>query len=318
MINQIKKTGIEFMVDLFESTRKKSFKEIVIPRELYPYVNKLYTLYEQPVELIKRNGILIPAKKNKSNKALFSLSGGKDSLSVLLKNKKRFEPNVECFYIKNISPLYNKEISNAINLSKKLEIKLNLLNFFDFIDDNKTWLPESVIKNQMIYAMVLENYSELPLAIGFGGTRKIGPQSMAFYHDSPDAFGKFYEYAKIAWGDHELVPFVEDEVESYTIINKNCSEGIFNLLASCMCKPEEKLKVRKEIISRFNIMLTNNYDCGRCYKCAEKIIIHSNFFGRKYPESYLKFCMEVLKDKVNSPYNMNGVPIEYLKKLGIN
>ncbi len=205
----IKKTGIEFMYDLYKATAKKKCKPIVVCPELYPYVKQLYKLYEQPLDLISKKGKLIPKRKKKNNKAIVAVSGGKDSLATLFDTINKFGDKVECFHVMNINRLYPKEKENVMKIARHLNLKLNKINFPIF----KTWLPESIIKNQMIYALILEKYPYLPKAIGFGGTNDIGPQSMAFFHDSRKAFKLFHEFAKKSWGNHALIPFLKDEIQ---------------------------------------------------------------------------------------------------------
>lgn len=307
------KKGIEFVFDLFEATRHQKFRQVILPKELVSYASRLYALYEQNPALVVPEGELIPEIKPSSQDAVFSFSGGKDSLAAFLLHKDKFEPNIICTYIQGVSPKYPEEFSRAKQIATTLDIKLSVLKLEV---DNKTWLPESVIKNQLIYAMILDNRQTLPKAIGFGGTKAVGPQSMAFYHDSPSAFELFHSFAQVGWGQHELLEFVEDEIESYRIIDAKRPD-LFNLLTSCMCAADEKSVIRKNIQGKFRVILENEYDCGQCYKCAEKAMISKKFFHRTYSEEYIRFCEEVLIDKVNSPYHMNGIPKDYLAKLDI-
>lgn len=300
------KTGIEFMKDLFESTRYRDFKEVQVPPSLYPYAYLLFRLYNQPTGLVDDSGVLVPNYKEESDVSVFSFSGGKDSIASYLKHVERFSPN-DLFYVSGISPLYPEEVSRARIIADELgehltEAELGL--------DNKTWLPESVIKNQYIYSMIMEHYPFRPRAVGFGGTVEVGPQSMAFFHDSPEAFNLFHRFAEESWGRHTLIPFLQDEFESYELLSKH--PELIPLVASCHGMPEKKEADRMEIKRRFGVELENKYDCGKCYKCAEKgIIIH----GKDYPKEYLEYCMDVITKKVYSEYNMNGVPTEYLRKM---
>ena len=299
-------TGIEFMRELFESTRYGEFKEVQVPPSLYPYAYLLYRLYNQPTELVHDSGILVPNLKEQSGVSVFSFSGGKDSIGSYLKHGERFSPN-DLFYVSGASPLYPEEINRTRLIADELgehltEDELGL--------DNDTWLSESVIKNQFIYSIIMEHYPFIPRAVGFGGTVEVGPQSMAFFHDSQEAFRLFHRFANESWGRHTLIPFLQDEFESYDMLMKR--PELIPLLVSCHGIPEQKESDRLEIKERFGVELENEYECGKCYKCAEKgIITH----GNEYPKDYLDYCLDIITQKTYSEHNMNGIPTEYLRKI---
>lgn len=81
----------------------------------------------------------------------------------------------------------------------------------------------------------------------------------------------------------------------------------------------KKFILREETERIFGISLSNEYQCGSCYKCAEEQVISSRFHGRNLPKKYLRYCESLLIDKcVFENHNINGfVPYEYLKKIGI-
>jgi hypothetical protein len=312
----MKKSGFEFVKDLFNATRNhKLFNKIIIPPELADYTLKLYERYNQPLKLVIPEGELIKSNKNKSDKAIFTFSGGKDSLATFIKYKEQFQ-SFECFYILGITPfLKEEEYKRANNLAQKLNVQLKTINLEI---SNKTSLLESVIKNQMIYALIMEKYEKLPLAIGFGGTQELGPQSMCFYHDTNESFQLFHKFSSISWGEHKILPFLKDEVEAYDIImSKNSS--LENSISSCMTPIEKKEEVRKEIETKFKVSLSNDFQCGACYKCAEEKIILHKYHGKELSKEYEKFCKAIIMDKcVFEEHNLNGlIAHKYLKKLGI-
>jgi hypothetical protein len=309
----IEKTGLEYMIDLFMATKEKKFKKIIICPELYSYTKTLYRLYNQPLRLVKKTGVLKPIIKEKEKYISVAFSGGKDSLATLLRAMKKYK-HVKCFYVMGMSPLYPNEKRQTFKVADYLRIKLNKINLKL---NEKLWLTESVIKNQLIYAAIMENDKKRPIAIGFGGTKEIGPQSMAFFHDSKKSFYLFHEFAKKAWGSHKLLPLLKNEIESYLILNKLGSTKLYSMTASCMTPPTDKKNVRKDIEKRFKVKLSNQYECGGCYKCVEKALINSMFFHKKYPKEYIDECKRLIKKKVDTTFNMNGYPHKYLKRLGL-
>ncbi|PIZ52389.1 hypothetical protein COY27_00500 [Candidatus Woesearchaeota archaeon CG_4_10_14_0_2_um_filter_33_13] len=315
--NKMEKTGIGFMRDLFSATRNhRQFQPVVIPQELETYVEALYQAYKQPTNLIDPSGQLVPTSKEKSESAVFTFSGGKDSLATFLMNQKHF-PSFDCFYVTGITPyVKDEEYKRAIALAESLGIELKSV---DLGMSNDTTLVESVIKNQMIYALVMETIGYTPAGIGFGGTLELGPQSMCFFHDSNEAFSLFQHFASVAWGEHELMPYSKDEIEAYRIIVEENPE-LVKMLSSCMAPADHKSRIRADIEEKFDIQLENKYQCGACYKCAEEQLVLSTFHGRSIPERYARFCKAVLVDKsVFEEHNLNGlVPHHYLRKLGIS
>ena len=313
----MRKTGIEFMQDLFDATRNHNqFQPVVIPPELETYVEALYHAYNHPTSLVEPSGQLIPACDDKSESAVFTFSGGKDSLATFLMNRNRF-PSFDCFYVTGITPyVKNEEYKRAVALAERLGIELKSV---DLGMSNDTTLVESVIKNQMIYALVMETIGYTPAGIGFGGTLELGPQSMCFFHDSNEAFSLFQHFASVAWGEHELMPYSKDEIEAYRIIVEENPE-LVKMLSSCMAPADHKSRIRADIEEKFDIQLENKYQCGACYKCAEEQLVLSTFHGRSIPERYARFCKAVLVDKsVFEEHNLNGlVPHHYLRKLGIS
>lgn len=313
----VKKKGIDFMIDLFDATRNHiKFSEVIIPLSLFLYASKIYSTYNQPTALVIPEGELIQTQKLISKKGIFTLSGGKDSLAVFLKNRNKFS-EVKCFYVRGITPyVKDSEFHRAKKISEILNVTLEEI-ILDF--NTYTSLPESVIKNQMIYAIIMDKLDSTPLAIGFGGTNELGPQSMCFYHDHPDAFKLFHQFAIQSWGEHNLIPFVKDELESYSIIYE-LAPRLVNMISSCMTPADKKDEVREWIQKEFGIELENEYQCGACYKCAEEQIIAKRFYNRIIPEKYNLFCQSVIIDKcLFEKHNLNGfVPANYLAKLGIN
>jgi hypothetical protein len=295
------------MIDLFEATRDHTnFKQIIVPPELSSYVSELYKAYTQPLDLILTNGVLIKADTPQSDYGIFTLTGGKDSLAVFLKNRQLY----------GITPYVgNSEREQAESIANKLNVNLETvdLNF-----NGTTTLVESVIKNQMIYALIMNKLDKNPLAIGFGGTSELGPQSMCFYHDNPHAFENFRQFAISSWGNHELMPFLKDEVESFEVIYANAPD-LINMISSCMTPINEKISKREQIQQKFGVSLDNPYQCGVCYKCAEEQIIAKKYHGRKIPLDYENFCKTVIINKcLFEKHNLNRFePTAYLAKLGI-
>lgn len=304
-------TGVEFMQKLYQATAPRNCRPVNVCPELYPYAAELYGRYQQPVERVTQTGRLIRARKEKRDIELVALSGGKDSLAMLLKH---LEPNKapECYYVNGINHLDPAEQTYVKSISSTLGVTLHTI---EFSSSAKLWLPESIIKNQMIYALVMDSYPGLPKEIGFGYTRNVGPQSMAFFHDSMKSFDLFHEFAVQAWGPHDMMEPLEDEVESFTVIREKAPPALSDNLASCMSREEDKAMSRRELQNRFGILLSNRYSCGLCYKCAEKAIIEHDFFNVPYPDHYLKECRKILLDKANATIAMNGYPLDYLKKL---
>jgi len=312
----MKQSGIEFMLDLFDATRNHiDFSEVCVPESLSEYVKSLYEKYSQDVSKVSCDCELIHSFNPRKNSAVFTITGGKDSIATFLKSRNKFN-SYRCFYVKGITPyVKERELESARIIADMLDFELETIDLgFDYT----TSLVESVIKNQMIYALVLDNLGYTPSHIGFGGTKELGPQSMCFYHDSTDAFEKFSVFARSAWGEHTVMEFQKDEIESYRIIYENAPQ-IISHLSSCMTPEDKKNKIRKEVTQRFGLFLENEYQCGACYKCAEEQIIAKEFFGRKISEDYANFCRTVLIDKcTKESHNMNGlVPKEYLSKLNI-
>lgn len=297
------------MNDLYLATANSKFSEVTVCPELYPYVKLVYEAYDNPISLIEKNGVLKKTIKPTKKVSVFTVSGGKDSLSTYL--KERTNNNLLC-HVLDINPLYPSEKDVVKKLYKIFDEKIS---FFDFsLKDVKTWLPESVIKNQMIYALILDSLDFLPSSIAFGGTKKVGPQSMAFFHDNPLAFKLFYRFAKKAWGKHRILDFVEDEVEAYKIIYENSPENIDYYIGSCMSKYEDKEKIRRSIERKFKIKLDNSYDCGTCYKCVEKVLIKNKYWRVEYPKEYLEFCRKIIMNKIQETLKFNGCPKECLKE----
>lgn len=304
-------TGIEFMQELYEATAPRNCRPVNVCPELYPYAAELYRKYQQPVERITQTATLLRARKETRDTRLVALSGGKDSLALLLKHLGRDE-GLECYYVNGVNRLDPAEQTIVKSISAKLGLTLHTIEFHS---NAELWLPESIIKNQMIYALVMDSYPGLPKEIGFGYTRKIGPQSMAFFHDSMKSFDLFHEFAVQAWGPHDMMEPLEDEVESFTVIREKAPIGLSDSLASCMSREEDKAMSRRELQNRFGVALSNDYSCGLCYKCAEKAVIEHDFFNVPYPDHYIKECRKILLDKANATIAMNGYPLDYLKKL---
>ncbi len=312
----MEKTGIEFMRDLFDATRDHTaFAQVLVPPELADYAKALYGHYNQSLDLIDFRGRLIKSEKKKTDKTAFTLSGGKDSLATFLMNRDRVN-EFDCFHVVGITPyVKEEEYGRAQNLAKKLGLNLQRI---DLGMDNSTSLVESVIKNQMIYALVMEKFEGIPTSIGFGGTLELGPQSMCFYHDTNESFQLFHQFATAAWANHELLPYSRDEVDAYATIMK-ADPSLRNYISSCMTSIDKKQEVRKITQSHFGVVLDNEYQCGTCYKCAEEKVIMSKFHGDSLPKDYEQFCKAVLIDKcVFEEHNMNGlVAHKYLTRLGI-
>jgi len=139
---------------------------------------------------------------------------------------------------------------------------------------------------------------------------------MAFFHDSTKSFEMFHKFAVKSWGNHKIMPYLEDEVESYEIIRKMAPLEVLDVLGSCMTEDKFKKEKQKELKEKYKVVLDNGYACGLCYKCAEKSVIDSLFFNADYPKGYLKQCRRILLEKANSTIQMNGYPYGYLQKLG--
>ncbi len=307
------KKGIDYMYDLYLATSKKKFTKVVVCPELYPYAKLIYEAYDNPISLIDNSGkLLFSRKKRKKPFFVFLVSSGKDSLATFFKHRKKQKKQNKLVHVLNINPLYPFEKKLAKRIFKLLRLNVDFFNFK--LRKTGLWLPESVIKNQMIYAFVLEKLDFLPLAIGFGGTRYVGPQSMAFFHDNFLAFKLFHEFANKAWGTHKLLPFLDDEIMAYQILFKKAPTSVLNILGSCMADYKEKGKIKRSVETKFNFSISNKYECGKCYKCAEKAIIEDKFLNKKYPKKYLSFCKKIISDKIKETLKLNGYPASCLKQ----
>lgn len=305
-------TPIKLLMDLFEATREKDFKKVTVHSSLYEYTYLLYRLYDQPTSLIEKTDEIEISHKPRKEIDIYTITGGKDSLGVYLKNRK-INNKENLYYVQGINVPYPEEINIATEIAQKIGKKIELI---DIGINPNTWLQDSVIKNQFIYGLVLDHLPYLPAKIGFGGTKKLGPQGMAFFHDSVVAFELFHEFAKLSWGDHELAEFTEDEEESYALIYKNYPYLLGNL-SSCMTHKEDKKQLRENVTKKYNITSDNEYSCLSCYKCCERAIILNKNHDFVYNKEYLDFCKSILIEKVFSEYHMNGYPIDYLLKLDL-
>lgn len=311
MVNKVFKTGIEYMFDLYKATSKPKFDKICLCPELAEYAKLIYEAYDNKITLIDSSGKLEKKHKVKKKVSVFSVTGGKDSTAVFLKNKNCKDTKDYGCHILNINLLYPSEKEKVESMASLLNLKVQFIE--SGLKNTKTFLPESVIKNQMIHALILEKIDFLPQYLGFGGTKNIGPQSMAFFHDHPKAFEAFHKFANSSWGNHEFLPFLEDEIESYQIINSSNISHLKEGLASCMTQQNKKRVMRESVQKKYEIMLANEYDCGKCYKCVEKAIIEEKYFGVAYPNRYLKFCRDIIIKKIEEVLTFNGYPSQLLK-----
>ncbi len=311
-MGNIAKTGMGFVFDLYKATLTAEFQAVTLPPGLIPYAERLYTMYKQNVGLLDDKGELVTTNPQSIDVGLFSFSGGKDSLAVFLKHRHRYSGTI-CCYVAGASPAYIGEHSRAQDVATRLGVSLRTIQLRR---GKNGFLQESVIKNQLIHAMMLDEFG-LPQGIGFGATEMVGLQSMAFFHDSKQAFELFHRFAEIAWGDHEFAPFLEDEVDSYNTIFQTGHEDLLNFTASCMTRPHLKRSLRLDVENRFGQVSYNDYDCCACYKCAEKAFILNRYFDREYVGDYLDFCKDLILEKARSPHKMNGFPAQCLGKLGL-
>lgn len=287
---------------------KKLSRVIKGPATLCEYISLLGKALNEELSLSdnKCNLKTYDDKTFDDKRIIVGFSGGKDSLACALKLlDDGYIPTL--FYVDGINRSYNNELTYAKTLANELGLelyvyKVKILGKCDFI--------ENPIKNQFI----------LSLMVDYGLKKNINKCSIGtFYSDGIETISTEYMlsdcydllvategFYKNYIPHFELIIPLEDETESFCIINKFNKNGLLNDCFSCMTPLRYKENIRKININKYGISLLPNR-CGSCYKCCQEALILNELGIEKYNSGFLHHCKDIIEkmqDKFDATSNM--------------
>ena len=238
-------------------------------------------------------------------KVIVGFSGGKDSLACVLKlMDDGYKPIL--FYVDGINRSYTSELDHAKSIAESLGLelyayKLKVTGKCDFI--------ENPTKNQFILALMVDYGVKLNInKYAFGTVYTDELKTISTEYMLSDCYELLmateHFYQKYIPYFELLIP-LEDETESFCVIDKFNKTHLLDECFSCMTPLRYKKNIVNTNIKKYGVSLLPNR-CGSCYKCCQEALILSELGVVKYDSSFLSHCNDIvnkMQDKFDATAN---------------
>lgn len=342
-----KLTFMQAMVDLYHATLDlNDFKEVHTVPELSDFCKFLYTELGGNPDLVKVDRILIPPTwKEDKDCIIHGFTGGKDSLSTLLKFEKDFKRSI-AFHVRSVNRSYPlehlkaKALVNEYTQSEYIEVKA----MFPQVKHTS----ESPIKTLMIMVLACEVTGVVPKWFTLGGANIFDISETTVFGDTSKAIYPFMDaFNNITKASMGQTPWLETQTEAYDIIH---AHGIpFSALSSCMTSERFKKMQRDYTVNKYTKMVEgktlitgtvkatgksihdlldselkelklsdldkvdiieeHDYRCLKCFKCNEKALVFNTRFEFDYPKGYIDDARRLIINWMDKSPNLNKVDL---------
>lgn len=281
------------------------------PSDLIDFISQVYFKNESSKGIIPDDlefldmyldNYKIEIESNKN--ALVGFSGGKDSLSTILKLSDNGY-NVTAFYVDGINRMYPNEKDIAIKISEIVGFDLVILNLKGIIA--KSIYPDHPIKNQFILATMLDygiknnipNYS-------LGSMNEDYIENMNIFFDWSDSIElneEFKIFVKNYFNNFEYMQVLKNETQAFKYIIDSGRAELVEETISCVLPLRYRKNCRNANMKKFNIKL-KDYHCGSCEKCAREYIYLTALLHYEKNEGYLKHCLNIWQNKTPEVFGL--------------
>lgn len=241
-------------------------------------------------------------------KVVVGFSGGKDSLACVLQLlDDGYKPIL--FYVDGINRSYTSELDHAKLLADKLGLELYV---YSLKVTGKCDFIENPTKNQFILSLMVDYGVKQNInkyAFGTVWSDKLETISSEYMlSDCFDLMVATEEFYKKYIPYFEIIVPLEDETESYCIIDKCDRNDLLGLCYSCMTPIRYKKNIVSKNVQKYGVDLLPNR-CGSCYKCCQEALILSELGIVKYDKSFLSHCADII-DKFQEKLDSTSLEID--------
>lgn len=282
---------------IYEQTSVKPLPNVInAPPYLIPYLDTLYSAFNQGYLLHATLDNIPKYSFPENNDVMVAYSGGKDSIACVL--KLRDEGLNPClFFMNGINKSYTQELEAAKRTAEQLGCDIVTYNVT--ITGKKEYV-EHPIKDQFILAVMVDiGLKRQIYRYAFGTGKEDYVSIVSNDYQLSDALEMFTSvekfYANYIDNFQILIP-LEHETDSVCRIvsDKKYSDLIFTSY-SCMTPLRYRENIIKSNQRKYDIKLLPN-NCGSCDKCCLINIILQKIGYVNYPYAFIKHCWEVLDD----------------------
>lgn len=298
----------ELIAPLYDNVNKKIFdSKIDLPISFKPFVDFVYDFHKQSYDTWNDVNIDDTIHIQDNRKVLLSLSGGLDSIAQTLILRDRGY-DVTCFYVDGLNTYENgqatkvcREFINKTGFKYvEYQCKKPKLGIY------KQFWPENPIKNQMVYALMLDYCIDNNIRYISAGdalssilaTRFLGVNLT----DCDQMTIRFFK----AIEKYINVEFIPVDTYKYEKLQKIINNDLLDTYYPCVNAGRLNQFYHNKFQKKFNVV--PKHLCGYCRKCCNSILLLHYMKYLELSQEALDHCW---KKMVPNNKNQNTMDYEY-------
>ena len=293
----------EYCLYLYRIFNNQFPKTVVIPNDGWrDFILLCYDFFKQPPPIFHKGEDLQEISVEPNNNLIIGYSGGRDSLSSLLKLRETYDVKF-IFHCLNL----NKSYRNEFNVVKDVSKTLNIQPLFFNLNEPKGTFFENPIKNNVITGLMIDYMCSNNISNASMGMYSKDSLSVLngndFFSDYSEPMRLFEKAVQETFKSFKFVYAFESQADAVFWFLKNHRDKM-NLLQSCLLPDRFRNDKAQINHKKFNLKVIPNR-CGcSCTKCIQELIQVSILDNTDLDKDLYDHCIKFLREKLKANFGI--------------